>query len=41
MKIRYFTDTALFEFSNKPVAETREISESLYFDLDEKGTSSA
>jgi uncharacterized protein YuzE len=39
MKIRYFqdTDTALFEFSNKPVAETREISESLYFDLDEKG----
>lgn len=39
MKIRYFTDTdtALIEFSNKPVAETREISENLYIDLDKKG----
>ncbi|HEY4761916.1 MAG TPA: DUF2283 domain-containing protein [Thermoguttaceae bacterium] len=39
MKIRYFadTDTALIEFSNEPVVETREISESLYIDLDEKG----
>jgi len=39
MKIRYFpdSDTALIEFSSRPVAETREISENLYIDLDEKG----
>lgn len=39
MKIRYFadTDTALIEFSDKPVIETKEISENLYIDLDEKG----
>lgn len=39
MKIRYFTDTdtALIEFSNTPVTETREISENLYIDLDAKG----
>ena len=39
MKIRYFidTDTALIEFTNAPVAETREISETLYIDLDENG----
>jgi uncharacterized protein YuzE len=39
MKIRYFadTDTALIEFSNESVAETKEISENLYIDLDEKG----
>jgi len=39
MKIRYFadTDTALIEFSNESVAETKEISENLYLDLDEKG----
>jgi uncharacterized protein YuzE len=39
MKIRYFvdTDTALIEFSNEPMVETREISENLYVDLDEKG----
>jgi len=39
MKIRYFsdTDTAVIEFSNIPVAETKEISENLYIDLDEKG----
>jgi uncharacterized protein YuzE len=39
MKIRYFadTDTALIEFSNEAVAETKEISENLYIDLDEKG----
>jgi uncharacterized protein YuzE len=39
MKIRYFsdTDTALIEFSSVPVAETKEISENLYIDLDEKG----
>ena len=39
MKIRYFadTDTALIELSNEPVVETKEISESLYIDLDSKG----
>jgi uncharacterized protein YuzE len=39
MKIRYFadTDTALIEFSNEPVVETKKISENLYIDLDEKG----
>ncbi|NOZ25252.1 MAG: DUF2283 domain-containing protein [Nitrospirae bacterium] len=39
MKIRYFpdTDTALIEFSNEPVFETKEISENLYIDLDENG----
>jgi uncharacterized protein YuzE len=39
MKIRYFadTDTALIEFSNEPVVETREISENLYVDLDKTG----
>jgi len=39
MKIRYFTDTdtALVEFSTTAVTETREISENLYIDLDEKG----
>jgi uncharacterized protein YuzE len=39
MKIRYFadTDTALIEFSNEAVVETKEISENLYMDLDDKG----
>ncbi len=39
MKIRYFsdTDTALIEFSNELVEETKEISENLYIDLDGKG----
>ena len=39
MKIRYFpdTDTALIEFSNAPIVETKEITENLYIDLDEKG----
>ena len=39
MKIRYFTDTdtALIEFTNVAVVETKEISENLYIDLDEKG----
>lgn len=39
MRIRYFadTDTALIEFSNAPVGETKEITENLYLDLDEKG----
>jgi len=39
MKIKYFsdTDTAHIEFTDKDVNETREISENLYIDLDEKG----
>lgn len=39
MRIRYFadTDTALIEFSNMPVVETREISENFYIDMDENG----
>ena len=36
MRIKYFedTDTALVEFTDREVAETREISESIYVDLD-------
>ena len=39
MKIRYFagTDTALIEFSNESIVETKEISGTLYIDLDGKG----
>jgi len=39
MRIRYFedTDTALIEFSRREVAETREISEDVYADLDATG----
>ncbi len=39
MKIKYFTDTdtALLEFSSRPVVETREVSESVYLDLDADG----
>ena len=39
MKLFYFsdTDTALMEFSDDDVYETREISENLYVDLDKKG----
>jgi uncharacterized protein YuzE len=39
MIVKYFkdTDTALFEFSSRPVEETREISENVYIDLDEHG----
>lgn len=39
MRIRYFadTDTALIEFSDTPVIETKEITENLYIDVDEKG----
>jgi uncharacterized protein YuzE len=39
MKIKYFedTDTALLEFSERPVFETREINENIYLDLDVKG----
>jgi uncharacterized protein YuzE len=39
MKVKYFkdTDTALLEFSNAVVDETREISENVYVDLDNDG----
>ena len=39
MKVKYFsdTDTALVEFTENPVAETREISENIYADLDQHG----
>jgi len=39
MKIKYFsdTDTALVEFTDNLVKETREVSENVYIDLDEKG----
>lgn len=39
MKVKYFTDTdtAHAEFSDKEVYETKEISENIYIDVDEKG----
>ena len=39
MKIKYFsdTDTALLEFSDSDVFETREINENIYIDLDKSG----
>ncbi|MDE2800533.1 MAG: DUF2283 domain-containing protein [Gemmatimonadota bacterium] len=39
MKVRYFsdTDTALVEFVNRKIFETREINENIYVDLDEEG----
>ena len=39
MKIKYFedTDTALLEFSDRTVFETKEINENIYLDLDEDG----
>ena len=39
MKVRYFsdTDTALVEFIDKKIFETREINENIYVDLDEEG----
>ena len=39
MTIKYFksTDTALLEFSSRPVEETRAISENIYVDLDSDG----
>ena len=39
MKVRYFsdTDTALVEFTNSEVAETKEIGENIYVDLDRQG----
>ena len=39
MRVKYFadTDTALVEFSNNEIFETREISENIYVDLDRDG----
>jgi uncharacterized protein YuzE len=39
MKARYFvdTDTALIEFTQADVCETKEIGENVYVDLDRKG----
>ena len=39
MNVKYFrdTDTALLEFSQRPVNETREISENIYIELDKDG----
>ena len=39
MNVKYFkdTDTALLEFSSRPVDETKEISESVFVDLDKDG----
>jgi len=39
MKVKYFpdTDTAHVEFTDRIIHETREISESLYIDMDENG----
>ena len=39
MKVKYFhaTDTALVEFSEREVTETKEINENIYIDLDTFG----
>lgn len=39
MKVKYFsdTDTALVEFTDKDVYETKEISENIYIDIDAQG----
>ncbi len=39
MKINYFedTDTAFIEFTSERVAETRELCENIYIDLDKQG----
>ncbi len=39
MKVKYFSDTdsAHVEFTDKEVHETKEISENIYIDIDEKG----
>jgi uncharacterized protein YuzE len=39
MRVKYFsdTDTALVEFTDHEAAETREISENIYVDLDRQG----
>lgn len=39
MRVKYFsdTDTALIEFTKNDVKETKEISDSIYVDIDDKG----
>jgi len=39
MKVKYFsdTDTALVEFTNKEIYETKEISKNIYVDVDQNG----
>ena len=39
MRVKYFpdTDTALMEFTDNAVIETKEISENIYVDLDQQG----
>ncbi|TYB32892.1 MAG: DUF2283 domain-containing protein [Flexistipes sinusarabici] len=39
MKVKYFNDTytALIEFADREVFETREISENIYIDVDAEG----
>ena len=39
MRVKYFsdTDTAHIEFTENDVQETKEISESIYIDVDDKG----
>lgn len=39
MRVKYFsdTDTAHIEFTDKAVYETKEISENIYIDIDDKG----
>ena len=39
MKVKYFseTDTAHLEFTDREVHETKEISQNIYIDIDEKG----
>lgn len=39
MKVKYFTDTdtALVEFTDKEIFETKEISPNVYVDLDQSG----
>jgi uncharacterized protein YuzE len=39
MRVKYFpdTDTAHIEFTDKGIHETKEISENIYIDVDEKG----
>ena len=39
MKVKYFpdTDTALIEFTDREISETKEIGEDIYIDLDQDG----
>ena len=39
MEIKYFndTETAILEFSENAIAETKEITENVYIDIDNKG----